>query len=359
MKRIWIVAALSLIAAACGEDLAPGEDTGAGGSNLGDQVVHLEETAGTRLTRIDARNTEAWVYLDLDRAEQTDEKGGWDLAFQRMAVISNGGASGDGQVAVARIEGRFDEVEGVPASGFVEDAADGADDDELPDSAFLSPDPWYAYDMETHTLTPQERVFVVRSTEGAHFKLVFTGYYDEVGSSGYPTFRWSALEGEEPERPVHHLLEIDASDAEAFVAIDLRAGKVVAVEDLAASEAWDLALRRTAVRTNGGTSGPGEAAAAEAEEATLDGIVAPPAAEAFQADELMTSGRPGEEPSSGNPVLSTWFDYDMGTHTITPRDARFVLRTADGGLAKLEILDWADGVFTIDCVVAAPGAERF
>src|SRR5690606_22566299 len=100
-------------------------------------------------------------------------------------------------------------------------------------------------------------------------------------------------------------------------------------------------------------------AAAEAEEATLDAIVEPPPADAFQADQMITSGRPGEEPASANPVLATWFDYDPSTHAVSPRDARFVLRTAAGDLAKIEILAWEDGLFTIDCVVALPGAERF
>src|SRR5690606_21135270 len=167
------------------------------------------------------------------------------------------------------------------------------------------------------------------------------------------------VEGEAPQRPVRHELVIDASGADAFVAVDLRTGQPVEVASLEESTGWDVAFRRTAIRTNGGTSGPGSAAAAEAAEATLDAIVEPPPAADFQADELISSGRPGEEPSSANPVLATWFDYDPSTHAVSPRDARFVLRTADGGLAKLEILAWEDGVFTIDCVVAAPGAERF
>lgn len=352
----WIAAAALGLLAACGDELRPEDGDGDAPRS---RIEHLEEEGGVRRTRVDATREDRWVYLDLETATEVPAEGRWDLAFQRMAVISNGGVSGDGGAAVARIEGSFDAVQVAPAEGWIEDAADGDDEDDLVDSAFLGADPWYAYDFVTHTLSPQPRVYVVRTGDGNHFKLAFVDYYDDAGTSGFPTFRWSAIDSPTGGASVRHEIVVDASSATEFVAVDLRQGRVVEVPALAESTAWDIAFRRTAIRTNGGTSGPGRAAAAESPEPSLEAIVEPPRAEDFRVDELITSGRPGEEPSSANPVLATWFDYDPTTHAVSPRDARFVLRTASGDLAKLEILAWEDGVFTIDCVVAAPGAERF
>ena len=61
------------------------------------------------------------------------------------------------------------------------------------EAAFGGADPWYAYDLLTHTLSPQPYVYVVRTGDGGHFKIAFTNYYDAAGTSGFPTFRWALL----------------------------------------------------------------------------------------------------------------------------------------------------------------------
>ena len=356
--RKWLVCILALGVAACGDDLTEAienEEEPDGAS----RVTHLQESGGVKVTRIDARDEGSWVRLDLETGAEVKADAAWDLAFQRFGVITNGGASGSGGAAVARLATSFDEVERAPAEGYVEDAVDGADDDDYADSAFLGAEPWYAYDPVSHTLAPRQLVFVVRTAEGGHFKVELTGYYDAAGTSGFPTFRWAAVDGP-AEPPRIRTLAIDASGREAFVAVNLRDGAVVDVPALESSEAWDIALRRTAIRTNGGTSGPGEAAVAEVEAASLEAIVEVPSGTEFLADAMMPiPGPPGSGEESGNPALATWYDYDPETHAVSPRDAHFVLRTADGSLAKLRIAAWADGHFTIDYALAAPGAERF
>jgi len=360
-NRWFVTAGLCTLLAgtACGEDLEPRD--GSGEPIEGRSAIeHLEEANGIRLTRIDATSAEKWVHLDLETGRQVGKGDPWDVAFQRMGIITNGGVSGTGGAAAAFLaDVDLADVTAAPATGWIEDAPDGPDDDEHVDSAFGGSEPWYVYDVATHTLTPRPGVYVVRTVEGNHFKLAFTRYYNDAGTSGFPTFRWGAIDAAADPKPVERTITVDASAQEAWVAIDLRAGEVVAVDALEESEAWDIAFRRTAIRTNGGTSGPGRAAAAEAEEATLEAIVESPPAEAFHVDEMLASQQPGAEPESGNPVLSTWFDYDVSTHTVSPRDARFVLRTADGSLAKLQITAWEGGLFTLRTFVAAPGAERF
>jgi hypothetical protein len=55
-------------------------------------------------------------------------------------------------------------------------------------------DPWYAYDVVTHVLSPKARVFVLRTSAGGFVKLAIDDYYDGAGGSGHPTLRYAGLE---------------------------------------------------------------------------------------------------------------------------------------------------------------------
>jgi hypothetical protein len=104
--------------------------------------------------------------------------------------------SGSGGVTVAAVDGQpFDVVEAPDMAAFVTDVADGEDEDALPDYVFSGGlDPWYAYDVVTHVLTPKARVFVLRTSAGGLVKLAIDDYYDGAGGSGHPTLRYAALE---------------------------------------------------------------------------------------------------------------------------------------------------------------------
>ncbi len=123
---------------------------------------------------------------------------GWALAFRRFHVLSNGGVSGRGGICVAALSGAaFEEIDEAPEEGFVVDAPDSPqDEDELPDNAFLPPqgEAWYAYDDSDNTLRPNDITYVVRAPDGV-FKMRFLSYYDAVGGSGHPSFRWEPLPG--------------------------------------------------------------------------------------------------------------------------------------------------------------------
>lgn len=102
-----------------------------------------------------------------------------------------------------------------------------------------------------------------------------------------------------------------------------------------ASTRWDLAFRATTILVNGGTSGPGmggvvmqQALFSEVKEAPLTGFVQDgPSGLAIPAG----SGR-------------GWFTYNPTTNTITPIPGRvFIIKTATGRYAKLEILSYYKG----------------
>jgi hypothetical protein len=323
---------------ACAEDLRPDQpDAGVPGGDDDDDggggpshVTNTDNGDGTTTTVVDATRDADWVYLDLETAAEVGEGDDWDLAFQRFKIKLNGGVSGDGGMEVAILPGAdFGAMVAAPADGWVTDVADGPDDDADPDLAFGG---WYAYDVATHVLTPNDQVYVVRSGAGGYFKLEMLDYYDDAGTSAFPKFRWGPVEPPTDAQTV----TVDASDAAAWVELDLDGG------------GWDLAFSRTKIRTHSGTSGAALGGARLAPEGATYEAVASATTIGYAADAMIPiPGPPGSGEFSGNPLLNAWYDYDPATHVVTSKQLVYLVRTASGGYAKLQIVDYADGVFTV------------
>ncbi len=189
-------------------DFGPPEDLGdvgdqgdPGGPFVTAHVQFVESRPSVGTVTVDASGTEPWIYVDLDRRTEVSpanplDDDVWDLAFRRFHVALNGGASGTAGVTAAVVDDRaFDTVEAADATAFVSDATDGDDEDTVPDYVISGGnDPWYAYDVTTHVLTPKPRVFVVRTTDGNLVKVAIERYYDGAGGSGHPTLRYERIE---------------------------------------------------------------------------------------------------------------------------------------------------------------------
>ncbi|PRP94840.1 HmuY family protein [Enhygromyxa salina] len=196
LRHINNIAALSLcvlLMPACAEDLGlDGDDAANEDSGL---IEHEDQGEGVTRTQVDGTDEADHVYLDLDLDMGTEtslDDPGWDLGFRRYDVIVDGGIHGDAGVEVAVLDGEaFDSLLAVPSDvQWITDEADGDDEDMDPDTAFVD---WYDYDFMTHVLTPKDRVYLVRSSEGAVFKLQFVDYYSSAGTSGFVSFDWAAL----------------------------------------------------------------------------------------------------------------------------------------------------------------------
>lgn len=189
---------VALAVCACADDLKTNND----GSGADDLTIETEQKAdGVRETLVNATSNETYRYFDLDEQAEVDEdSAGWDLAFQRFKIKSNGGDSGDGAVIVAKLETAFGELEKAPEKGYVEDsdAVSSKSENGDPNYAFLGPDPWYNYG-EMHQLSPKDVVFVVRSTEEKFYKVEILDYYDDAGTAGYLRFQWAEIEAPDGE----------------------------------------------------------------------------------------------------------------------------------------------------------------
>lgn len=188
----------SLFLVACAPRLEPKPfDAGRPRMTEGDGGLYTTQDAfdgGVRMV-VDATDATRWVYFDFDvAAEVEDAAPGWDVAFQRFTIKTNGGISGDGGVEVARVEAaELFEVTTEPPGPWLVDEPDGPDEGSTDDYAFVQEPAWFEYDIRFHTLTPRPFVYVVRSTDKKLFRVKLRGYYDSVGTSGVMSLDWSPL----------------------------------------------------------------------------------------------------------------------------------------------------------------------
>lgn len=181
-------------------------------------VATTEVATGVKRTTIDASAggmngaaTNPFVYVSFadgsrvditDIASRTDKT--WDLAFRRSVLRVNGGDSGAGDAAIARVSGKtFDEVTAAPAAAafetdeFIDEQCKVARDPiNNPQTVFSGPateDLWYAYDVNTSQLTPQPFIWVLRRVDGTFVKIEIESYYDASKVSGHFTVRWAVL----------------------------------------------------------------------------------------------------------------------------------------------------------------------
>lgn len=204
MRLACLSLAVALTATGCADDLrndaTPDAGPGADASPAGEHITHTENADGTTTTIVDATSESAWIYLDLQSKQEKSPmdpatSNGWDLGFQRFQIKLNGGISGPGGMEVAAIAGvDFEEITQAPSTAYVTDEADGDDDDEVPDLAFLTGDTrWYDYDPTSHVLTPRKLVYFLRSVEGDYYKLQILDYYANAGTSGYLELHWGPI----------------------------------------------------------------------------------------------------------------------------------------------------------------------
>lgn len=190
MTRLFILFVLS----GCFESIA--SDTPETGEP--DEPAPLAQFSTTRnadgsyTTIIDATSTTDWIYGDFETGAQSSMTAPWDLRFQRFHISTNGGISGAGGVEVVPVEGvPFAQVSAAPAAGWLHDSSDATT--MKPVYAFAQGGGWYDYDPTTHVLTPRPLVWVVKTDDGGMIKLEITKYYDDAGTAGWLTLRWSHL----------------------------------------------------------------------------------------------------------------------------------------------------------------------
>jgi hypothetical protein len=96
---------------------------------------------------------------------------------------------------------------------------------------------------------------------------------------------------------------------------------------------WDIALQRTNILVNSGSSGKGTTTAQVLKNTSFDKVTTAPA-DGYIEDSAQAKAVP---PGTGQ----GWYLYDMTNHAINPAPGRvIVVKTASGKYAKVEILNY-------------------
>ncbi len=111
-----------------------------------------------------------------------------------------------------------------------------------------------------------------------------------------------------------------------------------------ASDNWDVSFQRFRIGTNSGTSATGLGGACPTGQSQLAVVTSvADCLSPFEEDrDLAAAAAQGDEVRfSGNPLLSSWFDYEFATHTLTSRMDVYIVRSADGNSHyKMQILSY-------------------
>lgn len=391
----------------------------------GAQARFASSSPGLFTAEIDASGSE-WVYLDLDTQTQVapsnpGQSSEWDMAFKGAEIKLNGGSSGSPPTGRAvKIYGDkvaestvypFTQIVAAPTETAVEyqtDALTAAGPLDSPNNP-LSTGGQPVYAMNTYpeadavpnqltgagdygwyrdagvagmnAITPRSNVaYVVYSVECRYFKLRMTSYTDAAGTAGHPSFEFGEITGPEcvaggvsgivaplgravfTATSNSHLIDINATNDEAWVHIDLTAAQQVVPSDPNNdANGWDVAFKRTDIKVNGGVSGSGTIAIADG---LRDNWATRNAAYAdmtrYHADEdgalafitYPAAERSGDAACGGINSDFGWYYYSAfcndgdGIHHISPRDVVYVVKGRDGNYWKLRMLDYYDAAGT-------------
>jgi hypothetical protein len=139
-----------------------------------------------RTWTIDASNTGRWAAFDFSRGSTVPagDPDGWDIAFRRFNVMTNGGDGFAGRAGIVDLGVvPFDSVVEVPATGYVGSSVRS-------DSSNAAIERWYTYGFTSHILSPKANVYALRTADGRYAKLQILSYYCPGATPGCVTFRY-------------------------------------------------------------------------------------------------------------------------------------------------------------------------
>jgi hypothetical protein len=306
-----------------------------------DNLDPVDVEADPSTLTVDASTDWAFVRLVGETAEQvtvTDaaESAAWDLAFNATRVMLNGGAAGPGGVAgycVCQNSGASEaQIQAMTPAGERPDfeavtltdvpAQESVWESDALDAAITG---WYAYDMTTHTVTPDaSRVWKVRGAGSApeYAKLHVTGIADATQAGARVTIEYAVQAAAGVAMGPVQTAVLDGRTAPVY--FDFAAGAVNDDTD------WDIVLDGYEIRINGGVSGSGGAGAVLASEGfstMTDASDAP--AQIYRGDAF-----------GGVFTAAPWYRYNLdGNHTIFPTYDVYLIRSGSS-IYKVQVIGY-------------------
>lgn len=194
MLRAFLIVLVFAVGAGCAPDLRTTDCfDGICGELPTEPLFSFTRAEGGLVTAlVDATSKTLPTYIDLDepkelKFDEAETTNAWELSFMRDKIRTNGGGTNPmGKVEVAVLRTDFDALTKAPASGYQQDGAEGV---------FNTVEGgWYYYDIGVHRLTTLDHVYVVKTGQGAYFKVRLGSYYDENGTSARISLRFARLD---------------------------------------------------------------------------------------------------------------------------------------------------------------------
>lgn len=340
---------------------------------------------------LNASDEQKWVYFSFETGtivEVTNPKttDNWDIAFNRYNIRTNGGVSGIGEAEVVNTNSKdFAAVTKAPAEGYEKDkevteygrprpgqtqpSVTKSEKNPVISGTVNKQDSkgWYNYTPpkqgeNTPHFEITKYVYVLKTAKGGKYvKIQLTGYTNDKNETGYITFTYDFLTEKETAKPAEKVaLDFSGSEAKEvqlnatgdWKYFSLKNGEVTPnnpAEDLS----WDIAFKGYYVRLNGGTSGKGKAEVVKVEGTDFAKVTeAPKAGFAKDAQGKMNEGNyPNitKVDASFSQYMSGGFGTKTGIIGLDPTKAPkvyvptnyiYVLKTADGTYAKVQVTDY-------------------
>jgi hypothetical protein len=173
-------------------------------------VEPIDNTKVVSLTTKNNVKVDQWVYFSFKNNSEVSSVDStnfqtsldWDIAFHSRHVRLNGGASGPGTAEALDLGVvDWDSVLTAPTVGYVKDAfvdsilfAGVGEFGPIYIGTYLNPvfETAFTYDITTYppTYTANKNVYVIKLAEGKFVKIIMTDYYNDMGESGYITFKY-------------------------------------------------------------------------------------------------------------------------------------------------------------------------
>ena len=128
--------------------------------------------------------------------------------------------------------------------------------------------------------------------------------------------------------------QIDATDYDNWVLLNLETGLEYMGAELSDHDNWDLAIQRFNFALNCPLNGTGNVSAQTIFDVNYSDYIDIPT-DGFEQDEA-------DSDSDGIPeyVLGDWYDYDPSTHILTPKEQFYVIQTRNQNHVKFQIEDY-------------------
>jgi hypothetical protein len=131
---------------------------------------------------------------------------------------------------------------------------------------------------------------------------------------------------------------VDSTSMTDWIYADFEQGK-----ETTATTPWDLRFQRFHISTNGGVTGTGGVEVAALTGTTFAAVTAAPTT-GYLAD--AADGDGDGAPDYAFERGDGWYDYDEGTHALSPKPIVWVVKTDGGATLKLEIQKYYDAAGT-------------